>query len=151
MAIPSAEISAGERLLAGLSQLLGWWGALPVLLINWGRSKFVSYQAVQSILFSLAVFLAQAAVVVCLLAMLISGLATGSAPEAPASDAADPSGPGIVVAALSLLGLGSALPVLTALSVLSVIIRIFAALVCLSGRVFRYPLLNRLAGRYPPK
>jgi uncharacterized membrane protein len=145
----SAELTAGERLLAGLGQLFGLWGAPVVLLINWGRSRYVSYQAVQSILFSLTVFAVQVLVIACLGVMLIWGLATGGVPDSAMADTGESSGPGMILAALSLMGFGAAMPVLTGISVFSWIARIIAALVCFSGGVFRYPILSRLAGRYP--
>lgn len=144
----TTDLSAADRILAALGHAFGWLGALIIWLAFGGRSRYIRFQAAQALLFSMAVFIAQLAVVVCLAVLFLAGASLGANPEPAMADTATASVTGLLYATLSLAGLGAAVPAVAGLSAFALVVRLLAGVICLFGGVFRYPILHHLAGRY---
>jgi uncharacterized Tic20 family protein len=148
MKTTTTEITSEERLLAGLSHLLGWLVALVILLVEQQKSRFVRLQALQAIIFSVMMTCVYMLLVGCMLTLVFGGVAVGAVTEAAAAGNGTDSGIGIFMAALSMMGFGLALPVFIVVAFCAQIVRIIAAVISFTGKEFRYPLLHRLAERF---
>jgi uncharacterized membrane protein len=139
--------SSDERTLAGLSHFFGWIVALIVLAVGQSKSRFVRFQAVQALLFSLTSMLVYLVAAVCLSTLLVVGIATGVVSAALAQETGSDPGIGIYLAMLLPMSFWMVSPIFMLIALCEFIIRLFAAVSVLSGKEFRYPVLGGWAER----
>jgi uncharacterized membrane protein len=140
--------SSDERTLAGLSHFFGWIVALVVLAVGQSKSRFVRFQAVQALLFSLTSMLVYLVAVTCFSTLLVGGMAAGIVSAAMAEEIGREPGIGMILAMLSMTGIWLVSPAFLLIALCEFIIRLFAAVSVLSGKEFRYPVLGGWAERF---
>ena len=137
-----------ERLLAGLSHLMGWLVAVIILAVDQGKSRFVRFQAVQSILFSLAMTAVYTIAVSCMMMLIFGGMAVGIVTAGLAENSAAEPGVGIYIAGLSMMSFWILAPCLAAAALCAFIVRLVAAVSAFTGKEFRYPVIGKWADRF---
>jgi uncharacterized membrane protein len=140
-----------ERLLAALAHFLGLWVALVVYLVERGKSRFVSFQALQAMAFDVVVWAGMVLIfslVAALAGLLAAGVAVFVALQAgQAASGNPPEGLFAVIALLPIfmpLTIGF-LSLLVGVPLL--VLRIIATLNVAQGRDFRYPWLGSYVSR----
>jgi uncharacterized membrane protein len=144
----SSPYPSEERLLAGLSHLMGWLVALIILAVEQGKSKFVRFQAVQSILFSLTMTAVYTITVSCMMMLIFGGMAVGIVSAGLAENSASEPGIGIYLAGLSMMSFWMLAPCLAVAALCAFIVRLIAAVSAFTGKEFRYPVLAGWADRF---
>ncbi len=144
MADQPVEVTPDESLLAGIAHLFGWLAALIIWVVQKDKSRFVRFQAVQSMAYDLLILIVTS-VIAALLSILIFGLLLlGVIDLAVLGTQGNPSAETVrtVIAAMA------AAPFLLAcifgpLSMAILAGRIIAAVQTFQGKNFHYPWLGR--------
>jgi uncharacterized membrane protein len=141
MDTPTTLPTSEERLLAGLSHLLGILVALIIFLIERQKSRFVAFQAMQSILYSLCLSVIFFVVFGCLFTLIFGGATVGIVTMA--SQEANGSDPGLtpLLFALPFAGFWLVFPVVMIVTFAASIVRWAVAILTFTGKEIRYPLL----------
>jgi uncharacterized membrane protein len=137
-----------DRTLAGLCHLLGWFVALIVLAVGQGKSRYVRFQAVQAILFSLTSMIVYLIVIICMLTLLFGGMTVGIISAGLAEEAGTEPGIGIYLAGISMMSFWLLSPGFLVVAMCAFSVRLFAAVSVFSGKEFRYPVLGVWADRF---
>jgi uncharacterized membrane protein len=140
------QTTSEERLLAALAHFLGLWVALVVYLVERGKSRFVSFQALQAMAFDVAVWVGMVLIfslIAALAGMLAAGVAVFVALQAGRAASGNP--PEGLVAVIALLPIFMPLTIgflslLVGIPLL--VLRVIATLNVAQGREFRYPWLG---------
>ena len=134
-----------ERLLAAVCHLFGWLVALIIFLIEKGKSQFVRFQAIQSILFSVCLIVTMFILMGCTFTLIFGGAAVSMLAAAGAASTDPNSGAVAAFAILPMMGVGILLPCFGVLVFAIFAINVIVAILCLTGRNFRYPVLGNWA------
>ncbi len=130
-------ISSDDRLMAALAHFFGLFGGLLIWATQKDRSRFVRFQALQSLAFGGVLAVVMMLVMLCLVAFMVVGIVVmvlaASQPGA---------GPGSLsrfemLALLSPLGFFCIMPV----SFASALVQMIAAISVVTGHNWRYPLI----------
>jgi uncharacterized Tic20 family protein len=145
------QTTSEERLLAALAHFLGLWVALVVYLVERGKSRFVSFQALQAIAFDVVVWIGMFVIfslIASLLGLLAAGIAVFSAILAgQAASGSQPDGL-IGFIALAFFFMPFTIGFLAMLvSIPVLVLRIIATLKVAQGRDYRYPWLGAYVSR----
>ncbi len=127
---------------------MGWIVALIVIAVEQGKSRFVRFQAIQSILFSLTMFVVYTIVISCMLMLLFGGMAVGLVSAGLAENAGTEPGIGIYVAGVSMMSFWVLAPCFTVVALCTFIVRLIAAVSAFTGKEFRYPVIGGWADRF---
>lgn len=138
-----SQPTPNEKLLAGLSHLLGFWIALLVWIFQ-RESRYVRFQAMQSIAYSALIWLLGMVVGLLFVLPIFGGVFAMTAAMAAGMDSGDPSG----WIALPLLLPTLFFAISIALGLIVWLPRLIATIQTLQGKNFRYPWLSDLVERF---
>ncbi len=144
MADQPVEVTPDESLLAGIAHLFGWLAALIIWVVQKDKSRFVRFQAVQSMAYDLLVFIITSIIAGVLTVLIFGLLMLGVIDLAVLGTQGNPSSETVrtVIAAMG------AAPILLAcifgpLSLAILTGRVIAAVQTFQGKNFHYPWLGR--------
>jgi uncharacterized membrane protein len=143
-----SPIPSEQRILAGLSHLLGWLIAVIILAVDQGKSRFVRFQAVQAILFSLTTAAVYLIGISCLMMLIFGGMTVGVISAGLAENAGGEPGAGVFIAGLSMASMWVFMPCLMVVAFAAYVVRLVAAVSAFTGRDFRYPVIAGWAERF---
>ncbi len=149
--IPQQPLSTSdERLMAAVSHLFGLLVALIIWVTNKDRSRYVRFQATQSMAFDLVVMVVTFILVGCLMVgmMAVMALGTGGMIFSVQPDGSPPDGP-FALFILLMTGVPFLIPcIMVPYAMFLWVCRIVATIQTFQGKDFRYPWLGGQVERF---
>lgn len=140
----ATEISSDDRVMAALAHFFGLFGALIVWATQKDRSRFVKFQALQSLAFGGLLTVLMMVVMMCMMALMMLGV-LGAVLASSQSAASPENMPSLVMlAALSPMSFFCIMPV----SFAAALVQMIASISVLMGHNWRYPIIAQRVEAY---
>jgi uncharacterized Tic20 family protein len=140
----ATEISSDDRVMAALAHFLGLFGAFIVWATQKDKSRFVKFQALQSLAFGGLLTVVMMLVMLCLMGVMFLGI-MGAVFASSQANASPSSLPSIgVIAMLSPMSFFCVMPV----SFAAALVQLIAAFSVATGHNWRYPIIAKRVEAY---
>jgi uncharacterized Tic20 family protein len=133
----TTEISSDDRIMAALAHFLGLFGALIIWATQKDKSRFVKFQALQSLAFSGFLAIVMMLAMLCVMGFIALGFISVVLAGSQASASPDSLPPFEMLAILSPMSFFCIMPV----SFAAALVQMIAAFSVATGHNWRYPLL----------
>lgn len=145
--ISQSKPTSEERLMAALSHFLGWWVALIVWLVEKDKSRYVRFQAMQALAFSLTVFVLSMIASLLLGVLMFAGVMIAVLFAASALEYGSSSGGEAIIMLFSLIPSFGWMLLMPFYGIIW-LARLIATISTASGNDFRYPLIGKWVANF---